>query len=85
VFEQTGFLLLLLLLQGPSPKYSIQLTFNSPLLRLCLYLIVPHTDSQRHYSADQPTPQAADDMLHCFSLLPEKSTGRIPYKQAHGI
>jgi hypothetical protein len=28
---------------------------------------------------------AAEDMLHCFTLLPAKSEGRIPFKQAHDI
>jgi hypothetical protein len=27
---------------------------------------------------------ATDNMLHCFSLLPAESAGRIPFKQAHG-
>jgi hypothetical protein len=26
---------------------------------------------------------AADNVLHCFNLLPAESAGRIPFKQSH--
>jgi hypothetical protein len=29
--------------------------------------------------------EAASNMLYCFNLLPAESTGRIPFKQTHGM
>jgi hypothetical protein len=48
-------------------EYSIQHTFSSPvsfrgrgpLLRLCLYILVRQTDSQRHNSADEPNHRSS--------------------------
>jgi len=47
--------------------------------------LVRQSASRRCYSADEPTPRRADNMLHCFSLNPAESAGWIPIKQAHNI
>jgi hypothetical protein len=69
-----------------SPKYSNQHRFNSPVPLCCANICwfdkwVPKDiialASQRL--------AAADNMLHCFSLLPAASAGRIPFTQAHDI
>jgi hypothetical protein len=56
------------------------------LLKLCLFLLVRRTDLQKRCSADESQRlAAANNILHCFGLLPAESAGWIPVKQAHSI
>jgi hypothetical protein len=55
------------------------------LLRLCLFLLVRQADSQKVVALTSQRLAAANNMLHCFGLLPVESAGWIPIKQAHSI
>jgi hypothetical protein len=58
----------------------------SLILRLCLFLLVRQADSQKTLVAlTSQRLAAANNMLHCFGLLPAESAGWIPIKHADSI